>query len=140
MLLTAGCYSYVPLGDQRAGVGAEVRVHISPAGALELAREIGPRMASVDGRILEYGPDSGFTLAVTQLRSMSGEQVAWQGDVPLAIPRSAIATVERRQLARGRTAAASTGATVALAAIGVYAARRGGKGGGTGGPPQPVPP
>jgi hypothetical protein len=97
-------------------------------------------MAAVDGRVLDYRPDSGVTVAVSQLRSMRGEQVAWEGDAPLVIPPSAIASVERRQLARGRTVVASTGATVALAVIGVYAARRGGKGSGTGNPPQPEPP
>jgi hypothetical protein len=139
-LLAAGCYSYVPLSEPRASSGAEVRVHLTPSGASDLAREIGPRMAAVDGRVLEYSPDSGVTLAVSQLRSTRGDQVAWQGDAPLFIPLSAIESVERRQLARGRTIAASTGATVALAAIGVYAARRGGKGSSTGNPPPPEPP
>jgi hypothetical protein len=139
-LFTSGCYGYVPLSEPRVSAGADVRVHLTPSGASDLAREIGPRMAGVDGRVVGYRPDSGVTLAVSQLRSMRGEQVAWQGDAPLVIPPSAIASVERRQLARGRTVAASTGATVALAVIGVYAVRRGGKGSGTGNPPPPEPP
>jgi hypothetical protein len=140
VLLAAACYSYVPLSEPVAHEGAELRVHLTLSGAADLAREIGPRMASVDGRVLQFIADSSLTLAVSQLWSMGGAQVAWQGDAPLVIPRSAVASVERRQLARGRTVAASTGATAALAAIGVYAVRRGGKGSGTGGTPPPPPP
>jgi hypothetical protein len=139
-LLASACYSYVPHAAPLALHGEEVRVHLSPAGAADLAREIGPRMASIDARIIEVGPDSSLTLAVSQVRSMRGEPVAWQGDAPLVVPRSAIASMERRQLARGRTVVASTGAAAALAAIGVFAVRRGGKGSGTGGPPPPPPP
>ena len=140
VLLATGCYSYVPLAAPVPRQSDDVRVHLTPSGAVDLAREIGPRMSAVDGRVIELGPDSSLTLAVSQLRSMSGEQVAWQGDAPLVIPRSATASVERRQLARGRTVAASTGATAALAAIGVLAVRSAGKGSRTGGPPPPPPP
>jgi hypothetical protein len=138
--LATACYSYLPLGDGVARNGDEVRVHFTPSGAADLAREIGPGIASVEGRVLEVRADSSVTMGVGLLRSTRGDQVAWQGDAPLTIPRSAIASVERRQLARGRTVAASAGATVALTAVGVLAVRRGGKGGGTGGPPPPSPP
>lgn len=140
VLVATGCYGYVPMSESRLSAGAEVRVHLTPSGAADLAREIGPRVAAVDGRVLDYRPDSGVRVAVTQLRSMGGEQTAWQGDAPLVIPPSAIASIERRQLARGRTLAASTGATAALAAIGVYAVRRAGKGSSTGSPTGPEPP
>jgi hypothetical protein len=139
LLVATACYAYVPVGRLSVGEGEEVRVHLSPSGASDIAREIGPRMASVDGRVVKLNPDSSLTLAVTQLRSMRGDQEAWQGDAPLLIPRSAIASIEYRRLARGRTIAASTGAAAALIAIGVYAVRSG-KGSGTGGPPPPPPP
>jgi hypothetical protein len=138
--LAAACYGYVPLAEPVVQQGEEVRVHLSAAGAADLAQEIGPRMASVEGRIIEIGADSSLTLAVTLLRSMRGDPVPWQGDAALRVPRSAIGSVERRQLARGRTVAASTGAAAALAVIGVYAVRRAGKGSGTGGPAPPQPP
>lgn len=135
----AACYSYVPLAAPSAREGDEVRVNLTPAGAIDLAREIGPRMALVEGRVLQVTVDSGLTLAVTGLRSISGDQPSWQGDAPLVIPRHAVALVERRRFARGRTVAVSTGVTAGLAVIGVYAVRRGGKSGG-GGPPPPPPP
>jgi hypothetical protein len=136
----SGCYSYVPVAEPAAPLGDEVRVHLSDAGAADLAREIGPRMASIDARVIEVGPDSSLKLAVTQLRSMRGEPVAWQGDAPLVVPRSAIASLERRRLAQGRTVAASTAATAAAVAIGVLAVRGAGKGSGSGGSPPPPPP
>jgi hypothetical protein len=139
-LLASGCYSYVPHADPVAPRGDEVRIHLSPAGAADLARDIGPRMASIDARIIEVGQDSSLTLAVSQLRSMRGEPIAWQGDAPLLVPRSAIASVERRQLARGRTVVASTAAAAAVAALGVIAVRRAGDGSGTGGTQPPPPP
>jgi hypothetical protein len=138
--LAAACYSYVPLASGAARNGDEVRVYLNPSGAADLAREIGPGMASVDGRVLELRPDSSVVVAVSLLRSMRGDQIAWQGDAPLVIPHSAVGSVERRQLARGRTVAASAGATVAVTAVGVLAVRRGGKGGGTTGPPPSSPP
>jgi hypothetical protein len=134
------CYAYVPAGGPSADLGDEVRVHLTPSGAADLAGEIGPRMASVDGRVVTSRSDSGLTLAVSQLRSVRGEPVAWQGDAALVIPSSAISSLERRRLARGRTVVASTAATVALAAIGVLAVRGADRGGGTGGPPPPPPP
>jgi hypothetical protein len=139
-LLATACYSYAPVAEPVPRQSDDVRVHLTPSGAGDLAREIGPRMAAVDGRVVEVRPDSSLTLAVSLLRSVSGEQVAWQGDAALVIPRSAIASVERRRLARGRTIAASTGATAALAVIGVLAVRSGGKGSRTGVPPPPPPP
>jgi hypothetical protein len=140
VVLATGCYSYVPLAEPVAPEGDDVRVHLTPSGAADLASQIGPRMASMDGRAIRFHPDSGLTLAVSQLKSMRGDPVPWQGDAPVVVPRSAIASVERRQLARTRTVAASTGATVALAAIGVVAVRRAGKGSGTGGTQPPPPP
>jgi hypothetical protein len=140
VFVVTGCYAYVPAGERTAGEGEEVRVHLTPSGASDLAREIGPRMASVDGRIIQSSSDSGLTLSVSQLRSVRGEPSAWQGDAPLVIPRSAIAALEHRRLARRRTVVASTAATVALAAIGVLAVRGADRGGGTGGGPPPPPP
>ena len=138
-LLSTACYSYVPLAEPGARNGDELRVHLTTSGAADLAREIGPRVAVVEGRVLQVSADSAMTLAVTQLRSTTGNQTAWEGDVPLVIPQSAVASVERRRLARGRTVAVSTGVTAGLALVGAYAVGRGGKGGG-GGPPPPPPP
>jgi hypothetical protein len=138
-LFGSACYRYVPLAEPAAPKGEEVRVHLSPTGAADLASEIGPRMASIEARVLDVGADSSLTLAVSQLRSMRGEPVAWQGDAPVVVPRAAVASVEHRRLARGRTLAASTGAAAALAAIGAIAVRSG-KGSGRGGPSPPPPP
>ena len=99
--LNAGCYAYTPVTTPRAAPGTEVRVTLAEQGAAELARLVGPRAASLEGRVVA-GADGALTLAVTAITRTNGVEETWPGD-QVAIPRSAVAVAQTRGVARART-------------------------------------
>lgn len=136
----AACYSYVPMSTSQGLVaGDAVRLRLTPAGTAQLAAQLGPRATLVEGRILRLHADS-VVLRVTDVRADDGQQAPWLGELPLAVPASAVDHIGRRTLSRRRTILASVTGTVALVASGVIAIRSaGGSGGPGGGDPPPNP-
>jgi hypothetical protein len=117
--LNAGCYSYAPVATAEAPPGKEIRVTLSEQGAAELARFLGPRAASLEGRVVTRS-DSGVTLSVTTITRANGVEETWPGD-QVAIPRAAVAAAQARRVARTRslllTAAIIAGGILVGAAI-----------------------
>ena len=99
--LNAGCYAYTPVTPPRSTPGTEVRVTLAEQGAAEIARFVGPRAASLEGRVVS-GSDSALTLAVTTITRTNGVEETWPGD-QVVIPRSAVALAQTRRVARART-------------------------------------
>ena len=138
LLLTAGCYSYRPVAGVAPAPGAELRVQLTDAGMSELTRYLGPRVMTVDGRLVEIEPDSTLMLSVKAVHTAEGGLQRWPGEGTVRVPNAAVASVSRRTLSRKRTAVFAGGLTAALVAIGVYAldlGRAGGSPGGNGPPP-----
>ena len=112
--LNAGCYSYAPLATTATQPGAEVRVALAEQGAADLARFLGPRAASLEGRVVER-TDTALTLSVTSITRTTGVEETWPGD-QVTVPRSALATTETRRLAVGRSLLL-TGAIIAATTL-----------------------
>jgi hypothetical protein len=138
--LASACYHHVPVATNALREGEQVRVRLIASGAEELTRYVGPRVAMVEGRLVRASADSGLTLAVSELYTSDRIRTPWQGDMPLPIPASAVASVERRQLSRRRTILASAVAATSLVVLGVVAVQRGGRQSPDGPPPPPPPP
>jgi hypothetical protein len=136
-----GCYQYIPLEGAPPPHDEVVRATLTDAGSVELAPQVGPRIAAVEGFI--SGPVNGaadtataLTFSVRRTLTRSGEERDWTGE-RLSIPRSAIATFQLRRLSRSRSFALGA----LLTAVVALGARTLGDlgGGGETGRPVPVP-
>ena len=131
LLLLCGCYVNVPLATTPEP-GARVHVDLTDRGSVELAQYLGPRVASVDGRLVT-SDDSVVSVSVSQGVMQSGDEQLWKGE-SVAIPREAIASVQGRKISFWRSGI--IGGAVAAAAFLIGSQAGGSSGGGkTGGPP-----
>jgi hypothetical protein len=96
----AGCYRLTPI-EGAATTGQEVRLSLSDEGSARMAPMIGPRIAAIDGRILETA-DTAYTLAVTAVVGQGGRSMAWSNE-RLSVPRAAVSSVRTRTLDRKRS-------------------------------------
>jgi hypothetical protein len=140
MLLTTGCFSYRPVVGVAPSPGSELRLELTDQGMMDLARYLGPRAITVDGRLVGVESDSALALDVKLVRTASGDLHRWVGEGTVRMPSSAIASISQRTLARKRTMVVSAGIVAAAISLGVYAldlGRAGGNPDGGGGPPPP---
>jgi hypothetical protein len=126
----------VPSTAAETSPGAELRLHLTEAGAARLAPVLGPQALTLEGRVLGSS-DTALVLAVTGLTRQGSSATSWAGD-SVAVPRDAIAGTERRVLDRGRTVATIAVGIAAAALTGRLA--RGAGGTNQGGDPTPAPP
>jgi hypothetical protein len=99
--VVAGCYNYNPLTTPSPETGSYLAVTLSDAGSQELARQLGPDIFLVRGHYVAER-DSALLLSVASVETKRGDQTQWQGEI-VTFPRTAIAVLEVRQLARGRS-------------------------------------
>ena len=99
--LTAGCYSYNPLTTPSPEPGAYVAVTLNDAGSDQLGRYLGPSIFVVRGRYL--GPSTeGLLVSVTSVETKRGIGYPWEGET-VTLPTDAIASLDVRRLAKGRS-------------------------------------
>jgi hypothetical protein len=113
----AACQVYTPIAVSPAGVGTEVRVTLTDQGMATLAPTIGASARQMEGHITAV-TDTSVTIGVTDLTRFNGVEETWKGE-PVAIRRSDIATVERKQTSVARSivlAGLIIGGTAAIAA------------------------
>jgi len=134
LLILCGCYVNVPVATTPAP-GSRVHVALTDRGSVDLAQYLGRGVAGVDGRLIQ-SDDSSVSVAVSQVVFQSGDDQLWKGE-SVAIPRNAVATVQRRKLSFWRSGL--IGGAVAAAAL-LIGSRTGGSssGGGKKGGPPPV--
>ena len=111
----AGCYNYAPLATPTPQPGTSVAVTLTSAGSQDLARYLGPNVFVVRGRYLRDADEGGLVVSVTSVELQRGDELSWAGEA-VSLPNSAIASVEVRRLARGRSillAGAGAGGLVA---------------------------
>ena len=111
LALDTACYSYVPVKTSPAP-GADVRVELTREGTTELARYLGPRVASVDGKLLSVSTDGALVMEVTLVQIVDGARQQWTGEGLVTFPQAYVTSVQARTL-DGRK---STIAGIALAA------------------------
>lgn len=133
--LLAGCYVYKPVGTSVPPAGHELRLTLTDAGTATLAPQLGPSVVAVGGKLIEDSSEA-YVLSVVETRKRNGVEMSWLGE-QVSIAKSVVATVQRREFSRTRTALVTIG-TIA----GIFAAREAfwGPGGVFGGPkPGPGP-
>lgn len=99
--ITAGCYNYNPLTTPSPETGSYLAVTLTATGAMDLARYLGPDVFVVRGRYVGAA-DSALLLAVSAVETKRGDEMAWQGET-VTLPQSAIAALDVRRLAKGRS-------------------------------------
>lgn len=99
--IAAGCYNYSPLTTPSPETGSHLAVTLTDAGSTGLARYLGPDVFLVHGRYVGERGDS-LLLSVSSVETKRGEETAWQGET-VTLPRDAIAALDVRQLAKGRS-------------------------------------
>ena len=100
-LLTVGCYRLTPIEGAVPAAGSDVRVGLTDAGSVQLAPQIGPRIAAIDGRALQSN-DSAIVLAVAAVVNQSGRSMPWSQE-RLSVPRAAVSSLRTRALDRKKT-------------------------------------
>jgi hypothetical protein len=134
-LLLAGCYRQVPIESSRPSVGTRAKVVLSDAGAVDMARLVGPNTTAIEGDAVTGSGDA-ITLAVRRIVRRNGVEEFWKGE-NVTIPRTAVAMSSERGLSRSRTVTFGAGVIVAALSLGhtfgdVSGLFRGGGRGGTG--------
>jgi hypothetical protein len=137
---SAACYSYRPIeGGPTVRAGEGLRLYLTSTGSNELARYFGPQVTAIDGDLVNISSDSSVTLGVTTLHFANGTNLPYSGDGPVAVAHGYVSSIERRTLARTRTAIATTAFVGGLIALAKAALHTGHVSPG-GGPPPPPPP
>jgi len=99
--LLAGCYSYAPLATATPQPGTSLEATLTDEGARDLGRYLGPDVFFVRGRYLG-GDEQGVRLSVAAVETKRGDLNSWDGEI-VTIPTAAIASLEIRRLAKGRS-------------------------------------
>jgi hypothetical protein len=131
-----GCYESVPVEINRVEPGTKIRVTLTDAGADSLARYLGPGVERVDGKLINT-TDERLALGVTSIAMKSGQDQYWKGET-VAIPRSALATVQQRKVNKPKSLLLGGAFIAALASLRLTGVVGGnGSGSGTGNHPPP---
>jgi hypothetical protein len=101
LLVSTSCYRLTPVEGGAPERGLEVRLSLSDEGSVRMAPLIGPRIAAIDGRVLE-AVDTAYVLAVTAVVAQGGRSMAWSNE-RLTVPRSGVSSVRTRTLDRKKT-------------------------------------
>lgn len=116
VLAATSCYRLTPVEGGAPERGLEVRLALTDEGAVRMAPLIGPRIAAIDGRVLE-AVDTAYVLGVTAVVGQGGRSMAWSNE-RLTVPRSAVSSVRTRTLDRKKTWMAAALGVVGAIALG----------------------
>jgi hypothetical protein len=111
-ILVVGCFAYRPSESSRVRMGDVVRVSVTPQGAEQLTRQVGPRVASLGGRVIQPR-DTALVVAVSEVTRSRGTEEFWTGD-SVSVPLSGVGGVSVRRFDRNRTLLTVTGAVIGI--------------------------
>lgn len=111
LLLTTGCYSYVPTAADTLRPGTDVRARLSPAGVATLAEAVPSAPRVVEGKVVERG-DGGLLLEVPATTFERGVRLETLHQ-RVRIAEKDILEVELKRLDRGRTGLVVAGGVAA---------------------------
>lgn len=132
-IATTACQTYTRVPRAQLEPGGEVQVELTDRGAQQLAYQLGPRVALVEGRIRERDRTS-VLVSVTQITRYGAQEESWPGDT-IRLTDETAASMRVRRVSRGRSLLLA-GAIVAGAAL---AAATGGAGSAVGSGTAPPP-
>ncbi|MES3034705.1 MAG: hypothetical protein V4813_11975 [Gemmatimonadota bacterium] len=101
-VLLTGCYSYQVAPPASLIEGAELRLRITPDGAVALTDAAGLRLQTVDGRLQQRTADGALVVVPSDVTTINGDAVTWRRGA-LTIPASALESTQHRALNRRRT-------------------------------------
>jgi len=122
------CYSTVAAPLSGPAPSGDVQVTLSPEGSARLVSALGPRAASLDGRVVSR-TDSSLLVVVTGVARTTGTREDWPSD-QVVVPLSAVQTLSVRRLSVGRSVVFATVGAVTAFLVG--RGFTGTEGGGTG--------
>jgi len=137
LCVLCGCYESVPIQLNSVQPGTKIRVTLTDAGTDSLARYLGPGVQTVDGKLISTD-ESKLSVGVTSISMRSGQDQYWKGET-VAIPRTALATVQQRKVNKPKSLLLGGVLIAALAFLrlsGVVGGNSGGSGSGGHGGPQ----
>lgn len=137
LCVLCGCYESVPIQLSSVQPGTKIRVTLTDAGTDSLARYLGPGVETVDGKLISTN-DERLSLGVTSVAMRSGQDQFWKGET-VAIPRSALATVQQRKINKPKSLLLGGVLIAALASLrlsGVVGGNGSGNGGNVPGGPR----
>jgi hypothetical protein len=111
-VMAGGCFAYRPADLGGVRPGEAVRLELTPTGAQELTQQVGPRVQSLDGRVV-FPRDSSLVVAVRQLTRSRGMEEFWTGD-SVTVPARGVSSLAVRRFDRNRTLLAVTGTVVGI--------------------------
>jgi len=114
-----------------------VAVTLTDAGAMELGPYLGSDAFIVRGRYAS-ADERGLVLSVVQVETKSGDWHPWSGET-VTLPVAAVASLEARRLAKGRTVLLASVGVAGLAATTLAFALTGSGSGGSGSGTRPPP-
>jgi hypothetical protein len=114
--IDTGCYSYVTVPSGQEMSGRELHVTIADGGAGDLARYLGPRAASLEGKLVSRS-DTSLTLTVTAVTRTNGVEESWPGDA-VVLPRAAITNVAAQRIDKTRSILTTAAIVVGVGLIG----------------------
>ena len=134
VLLVWGCYAYVPLTTPEPRTGVRITAELTDSGTIGLGTYLGRGASAVDGRVLSAA-NGVVELSVVSVQTRDGQPSYWRGEA-VSLPRSLIAGMKERRLAKGSTLLVG-GAITAFVLLAVDALSGGLFGTERGGPPPP---
>jgi hypothetical protein len=99
--LSAACYNYNPITTPTPQPGSYVAAKLTDVGSQELAPYVGPNVFVLRGRYVGES-DHGFVVSVSSVELQRGDELPWAGE-HVELPNRYIASLEVRQLAKGRS-------------------------------------
>ncbi|MGQ0643571.1 MAG: hypothetical protein ACT4P6_22720 [Gemmatimonadaceae bacterium] len=137
LLLSVGCYNYVPISAAAPPLGSEFRAQLTEEGSARLTPLLGAQVALVEGRVSGTN-DSAYVVSISATTNRAQQQTFWTGE-SITLPRSTVQAIEARKLDRRKTwliaAAGVIGGLVTAQIFGWGGSASGTDGGG--GPPPP---
>jgi hypothetical protein len=114
LVSTSACYTYAEVPIQAPMVEQRAEFRISDEGRVQLRDALGAGAAVLEGRIVNQDAN-GYSVRVYRLTNIRGESSAWTGE-EVRVPFTAVESVARRDLDRGRSliAVAAVAAAVTL--------------------------
>jgi len=132
MTASQACYVYKPItANATPKIGQRARVVLTRDGTAELARYLGPNVASAEGVVSAVGGDGTLVIGVTFVQMLGGARQPWTGEGVVSIPVEYRSEVQERIFLRNQSIVAGVALIGGLVAIAVVAIRAGGAKGGT---------
>jgi len=110
--VSSGCYFHRAMLDEPPVPNTSVTLTLTSDGAETLSDPLGPGARELDGRLLPSAPDT-VALAVYRMTRVGGRIEPWKGE-HVAMPRRAVARLERRWFSPFATAAVVGGVVTGL--------------------------